>query len=105
MDANIITTLITGGIAIITVLVNIGLTMHRNKQDSVTTYRMAWINELREEYSKILSWDFKTQDAQGKTIFNPINDKTVKIISDTLIIPFELHLLELLFPVFSCVVG
>ncbi len=74
MDANIITTLITGGIAIITVVVNMGLTIHRNKQDSVTTYRMAWINEIREEYSKILSWDFKTQDAQGKTIFNPIND-------------------------------
>ncbi len=101
MDANIVTTLITGGIATITVVVNMGLTIHRNKQDSVTTYRMAWINEIREEYSKILSWDFKTQDAQGKTIFNPINEIQKSVYKVSLMLntkdTYDKELLELTF--------
>lgn len=74
MDTAIIAAIIAGVVATVTSLINMFLTIHRNRQDSITTYRMNWVNELREEYSKILSWDLKTQDDSGNTVFNPIND-------------------------------
>lgn len=74
MDNAIKAAIIAAVVAIITSLINMFLTIHRNKQDSITTYRMNWINELREEYSKILSWDIKTQADNGDTVFNPINE-------------------------------
>ena len=74
MDTAIIAAIIAAVVATVTGLIDMFLTIHRNRQDSITTYRMNWVNELREEYSKILSWDLKTQDDSGNTIFNPIND-------------------------------
>lgn len=73
MDGTIIAAIIAASIASITSIVNICLTVHRNNQDSIVSYRMRWINGVREEFSNILSWTWYTQDSSGKMIPNPID--------------------------------
>ncbi|MBR0536457.1 MAG: hypothetical protein IIX14_08795 [Clostridia bacterium] len=74
MDETIIAAIIAASIAAITGITNICLTIHRNKQDGITSYRMQWINNVREEFSNILSWTWYTQDSQGKITPNPIDE-------------------------------
>lgn len=73
MDNTIIAAIIAAAIAALTSIANILLTVHRNKQDGITTYRMQWINDVRNEFTKILSWDFY-KDADGQMVQRPIDD-------------------------------
>ena len=73
MEETIIAAIIAASIAAITSIANIILTIHRNNQDGIISYRMQWINSVREEFSNILSWTWYTQDPVGKMIPNPID--------------------------------
>ena len=74
MDVTLKAALIAGVVSGLTGLINMILTIHRNKQDGITAYRMQWIKDLQEEYAQILSWTFLSQDSAGKHIFRPIDD-------------------------------
>ena len=74
MDVTLKAALIAAIVSVVLGLVNMILTIHRNKQDGITAYRMQWIKELQEEYAKILSWSFLSQDSSGKHIFRTIDD-------------------------------
>ena len=74
MDVTLKAALIAAIVSVVLGLVNMVLTIHRNKQDGITAYRMQWIKELQEEYAKILSWSFLSQDSSGKHIFRTIDD-------------------------------
>ncbi len=68
---------ITGTVAIIAAvasLINIFLTVHRNKQDGIVAYRMKWINNMREEFSKVLGWVWYTQNENGKIAFSSLEE-------------------------------
>lgn len=74
MDVTLKAALIAAIVSVVLGLVNMVLTIHRNKQDGITAYRMQWIKELQEEYAKILSWSFLSQDSTGKHIFRTIDE-------------------------------
>ena len=74
MDVTLKAALIAAIVSVVLGLVNMILTIHRNKQDGITAYRMQWIKELQEEYAKILSWSFLSQDSIDKHIFRTIDD-------------------------------
>lgn len=73
MEGTIIAAIIAASIAAITGVANICLVIHRNKQDGIVSYRMEWIDNIREEFSNILSWTWYTQDSSGKMILNPMD--------------------------------
>lgn len=83
MDASIIAAIIASSVAALTGIANIILTIHRSKQDGIVSYRMKWIDNVREEFSNILSWIIYTQDKNGRITINPINNlrKSVYLIS------------------------
>ena len=74
MDVTLKAALIAAIVSVVLGLVNMVLTIHRNKQDGITAYRMQWVKELQEEYAKILSWSFLSQDSTGKHIFRTIDE-------------------------------
>ncbi len=74
MDVTLKAALIAAIVSVVLGLVNMVLTIHRNKQDGITAYRMQWIKELQEDYAKILSWSFLSQDSTGKHIFRTIDE-------------------------------
>lgn len=83
MDGTIIAAIIAASVAALTSIGNIVLTIHRNKQDGVTYYRMQWIDNVREEFAIILSWNWCSQDEDGNIKVNSIEklEKSVYKIS------------------------
>lgn len=74
MEESIIAAIIAASVAALTSIASICLSIHRNKQDGVTAYRMQWINDIRTEYSSILGWDIYAQDCNGNVIMHSINE-------------------------------
>ena len=75
MEESIIAAIIAATIAALTGLANMWLSIHRNKQDGITSYRMQWINELREEFANVLSWNYYAIGEDGKINLNPTIDE------------------------------
>lgn len=74
MDSALIAALIAAFASLFLGLINVFISIHKNKQDTITKYRMEWINEIRKEYSTILGWTWYQQTADGRLWINSIND-------------------------------
>lgn len=74
LDATVLAAIIAAVAALITLFVNFYMSIRRNNIDGIVSYRMKWINELREEFSKVLGWQCCAQDEKGKIISNPIDN-------------------------------
>ncbi len=74
MDSALIAALIAAFASLFLGLINVFISIHKNKQDTITKYRMEWINEIRKEYSIILGWTWYQQATDGSLRINPIND-------------------------------
>ena len=86
MDGNVIAAIIAATIAVLTGIVNIFLTIHRNKQDGITTYRMNWINDVRNGFSNILSWTYYTNDTTGNLIVKSIDELSKSVYKISLLL-------------------
>ena len=73
MTSALIAALIAAFASLFLGVFKIVVTLHRNKVDTITKYRMEWINDIRIEYSNILSWSFYRQTSDGKLVINPID--------------------------------
>ena len=60
-------------VSIISVIINVAAIQKRNRLEGITAYRMQWIENLRNEYSKILSWNYYSQRDDGTITINSIN--------------------------------
>ncbi len=69
-DPTVLAALIAAAVAAIAGIANFFLTVHRNKQDGVTKFRMEWIEHVRDEFTTILGWDWYRQCDNGKICFN-----------------------------------
>ena len=74
MDSALIAALIAAFASLFLGLLNVFISIHKNKQDTITKYRMEWINEIRKEYSIILGWTWYQQTTDGRLWINSIND-------------------------------
>ncbi len=86
MDKTIIAAIIAASVAAITGVANIVLTIHKNKQESIVAYRMKWVEEIREEFSKVLSWIYYTQNNNDQIMFNCINELRTSVYKISLML-------------------
>lgn len=84
MEGTIIAAIIAASIAALTSIANICLTIHRNKQDGITAYRMKWIDDVRNEFSNIFSWTWYTQGSDGRFILHPLDELRQSVYKVTL---------------------
>lgn len=74
MESSIIAAIIAAAVAILTIISNTVLSIQRNKQDGITSYRMKWVESVRSEFTNILSWTWFCNSTDGKITINSIDD-------------------------------
>lgn len=74
MPSSITAAIIAASVAALTGIINMIISIYKNRQDGITKYRMNWINDVRNEFTNILSWSWYCQDENGSIKFNNINE-------------------------------
>lgn len=74
MSPTIIAAIIAAFIAGITGIINTVISINKNRQEGVTKYRMNWINDVRNEFTNILSWSWYYQNEDGNIKFNDVDE-------------------------------
>lgn len=74
MSPSITAAIIAASVAALTGIINIIISIYKNRQDGITKYRMNWINDVRNEFTNILGWSWYYQDENGNVKFNSVNE-------------------------------
>ncbi len=77
MEGTVIAAIIAASIAALTSIANICLSIHRNKQDGITSYRMQWIHDVRNEFANLFGWTVYVLNADGTVSVSPLDDLRV----------------------------
>lgn len=74
MSPSIAAAIIAASVAALTGIINMIISIYKNRQDGITKYRMNWINNVRDEFTNILGWSWYYQDENGSIKLNNINE-------------------------------
>lgn len=72
-NATVWAAIIAAVASIVGLIVNVCLSLHRNKLEGIVAYRMKWINDLREEFSEMLSWECCKISEKGEVSISSID--------------------------------
>lgn len=82
IDPTIAAAIIAAFVAAIAGILNFFMSVHRNRQDGITKYRMEWIENVRNEFTTIFGWAYYSVGDQSKVTANslePVRNAVWKI--------------------------